>query len=279
LQHSFWITRPGLLEIIQTLLVFHFGYDNQAFPPWLLPVAIFLTILIPAVLLLEGRRLRQRAARPTPFPAPYFLLLCLALGPVILTLLISQITPIYTIRAMLPSGLAYGLLAAALLFNEQTPKVVRWGILGPALLVALASLVNHYQYDSFPRSPFDETALYLQANTPTGAVIVHSNKMTYFPTYYYDPDLPQKFIADEPGSPSDTLAPATQTALGHFAIIDVETAVAGHDTVWFVLFQREWLEYEEAGRPHPDLVWLQQQYRPLDEQQINDLWLFLFERD
>jgi mannosyltransferase len=277
IQQSFWIARPGLLEIIQTVLVFHFAYDNQALPPWLLPPAFFLSLLIPAILLLEGRRLRWQPAQTYPFPTPYALLLCLALGPVLLTLLISQITPVYTIRAMLPAGLAYGLLVVALFFNDHTPKIVRWAVLGPAVLVALAAIVNHYQYNSFPRSPFAAAAVALDRELTTDTIVVHSNKMTYFPTYYYDPSLPQAFIADRPGSPSDTLAYATQSALGLFATADLQTAVAGHDRVWFVLFDRELAEYEEAGRPHPHLLWLQQQYRQTDEQQINDLLLFLFE--
>jgi hypothetical protein len=67
-------------------------------------------------------------------------------------------------------------------------------------------------------------------------VIVHSNKLTFFPTHYYDRTLPQSFIADEPGSRSDTLAYPTQQALGLFATPDVETAVQGHERVWFVIF-------------------------------------------
>jgi mannosyltransferase len=283
-QQSFWTTPPGLVEIIQTLLVFHFGYDNQALPGWLLPLVFFMALLIPAILLLEARRLRaarglhQQPVQATPFPAPYALLLFLAVGPVILTLLVSQITPVFTIRSLLPSGLMYGLLVVGVLFNDHTPRPVRWGLVVPAVLVALASLVNHYQYDSFPRSPFAEAAVTLHNQTPDEAIIIHSNKMTYFPTYYYDPTLPQVYIGDEPGSASDTLLPVTQAALGHVAVPTLETAAAAHHTVWFVIFAREIEEYEEAlGQPHPHLTWLSEQYQLTAVQEINDLMLFLYE--
>jgi mannosyltransferase len=276
-QQSFWTTPPGVVEIMQTLLVFHFGYDNQAFPSWLLPPVFFMAILIPTILLLEGRRLRRQPALAVSFPTPYVLLLFLTLGPVILTLLISQFTPVYTIRSLLPSGLIYGLLVVGLLFNDLTPKAVRWGVAVPAVLLALASLLNHYQYDAFPRSPFAETAVYLQKQLDSDTIIIHSNKMTYFPTYYYIPALPQVYIGDEPGSPSDTLLPVTQVALGHVAQPDVATAAAGHDTVWFVIFARELAEYEEAGLPHPHLTWLAERYHLIETQEINDLFLFMFE--
>ena len=67
------------------------------------------------------------------------------------------------------------------------------------------------------------------AHHQPGDVIVHSNKLTFLPTHYYDRSLPQDFVADEPGSPSDTLAYPTQQALGLFATSDIATATLGHE--------------------------------------------------
>ena len=268
IRHAYWVERPGLTTLIQTLLVFHFGYDNQALPPWLLPPALFFSLLIPAIVvvaLLRGRAARRR-------PAFHALPLLLAVAPPLLIFVLSQVQPVYIIRALLPSALAYYVLLVAVLTRRTIPSFVRWGIWLPALGIVVASLVNHYGYAHFPRPPFAEAAAYLRAHYQPGDVIVHSNKLTFLPTHYYDRTLPQAFIADKPGSPSDTLAYPTQQALGLFATQDLPTATEGHDRVWFVIFQRAVEEYQEAGyATHPHLAWLEGHYQREGVTSFNDL--------
>jgi hypothetical protein len=279
IQQAYWVARPGIVELIQTVFVFHFAYDNQALPPWLLPIAFFFSLLIPAVLVLELRRRRRTDLPSSDCPAPISLLLFLTLAPVALTFLVSQIQPVYVIRTLLPSALIYYVLVAAVLFSGLTPRPVKWGVLGPAAVIVLLSLFNHYTYAQFPRSPFDEAAAYLRQQTdPSTDVVVHSNKMTFFPMHYYDRDLPQTFIADEPGSASDTLAYPTQEALGLFATSDLETAVAGHERVWFAVFERAVDEYRQVEGQHPQLAWLEQRYQRVDEASFNDLIVYTYRR-
>lgn len=278
-QQAYWVTRPGVVELIQTVLVFHFAYDNQALPPWLLPVAFFFSLLIPAMLVLELRRRSRTELPPAGFSAPVSLLLFLSLVPIVLTFLVSQVQPVYIVRALLPSALTYYVLLAAGLFSGLTPRPVKWGLLGPTAVVVLLSLFNHYTYAQFPRSPFDEAAVYLRQQADGAAgVIVHGNKLSFFPTHYYDRDLPQAFIADEPGSASDTLAYPTQEALGLLATPDLETAVTGHERVWFVIFERALDEYRQVERQHPQLAWLEQRYQRVDEVSFNDLNVYTYQR-
>jgi uncharacterized membrane protein len=264
IQQAYWVEQPGIVQLIQTLLVFHFAYDNQSLPGWLLPPALFFSILIVAIVALElVPQHRPRHARLlTPdscLPTPYSLLLSLTIVPVLLVFLISQWRPVYIVRALLPSALAYYGLVAAVLVAGRLPRPVKCGLLLPSVLIVCASLWNHYTYAQFPRPPFDQTAAFLRAAYQPGDVIVHSNKLTFFPTHYYDRTLPQSFIADEPGSPSDTLAYPTQQALGLLATPDIETAVQGHERVWFVIFRRAVDEYRAAGyADHPQRSWLAQ---------------------
>ena len=158
------------------------------------------------------------------------------------------------------------------------PRPVKWGLLVPAVVIIAASLWNHYSYVQFPRGHFAQVAAYLGAHRQPGDAIVHSNKLTFLPTHYYDRSLPQAFIADDPGSPSDTLAYPTQEALGLFATPDLATATQGHDRVWFVIFHRALDEYRAAGRPdHPHRIWLERHYNLMSVTSFNDLDLYEYQ--
>lgn len=287
IQQAYWVEQPGLVQLIQTVLIFHFAYDNQSLPGWLLYPALFFSLLIITVLAFELIRQRQplRSQHPDDtdaslLPTPRFasLLLSLTIVPILLTFLASQLQPVYIVRALLPSALAYYVLVAGVLIAGRAPKPVKWGLLAPAGLIVAASLLNHYTYAQFPRPPFDQAAAFLRAHYQPADAIVHSNKLTFFPVHYYDRSLPQDFIADEPGSPSDTLAYPTQQALGLFAASDIATATLGHERVWFVIFRRAIDEYRAAGyADHPQRAWLEQYYTLVSVTSFNDLDVYEYQ--
>ncbi len=269
---NYWVQRPGLLELVQTLFVFHFAADNQGLPPWLLPFAILFSLLVLALLALELAKMRRQPTGET-FAGATSLLIWLAFAPILLAFLISQARPIYVLRTLLPSALIYLLLMARLLPWGGAPRLIKGGVLGGALLVAVASLLYHYQYALFPRPPFPQAVAYLQQQVTPGDLIIHSNKLTFLPSHYYAPNLPQTFIADPPGSPSDTLDPATQAALGVQESGDLPTAADGRPRIWLVIFQ----ETEADGAsPHPHLTWLQSHYTLAQTQAFNDLLIYEF---
>lgn len=268
---GYWVQRPGLPELIQTVFVFHFAADNQGLPPWLLPFALLFSLLILALLALELRK-RGRQPDSETFPGAVSLLVWLAFGPILLAFLISQAHPIYVLRALLPSALMYFLLAARLLPWGRAPRPVKAGALGGALLMTVASLLFHYQYASFPRSPFPQAVAYLQQQAAPDDLIIHSNKLTFLPAHYYAPHLPQTFIADPPGSPSDTLDPATQAALGVQESDDLPTAASGRPRIWLVIFATA----TEDATIHPHLAWLQAHYTLAQTQAFNDLLVYEF---
>ena len=268
---NYWVQRPGLLELVQTLFVFHFAADNQGLPPRLLPFAIFFSLLILALLALELAKMRRQPAGE-PFAGAISLLLWLTFAPVLLAFLISQARPIYVLRALLPSALIYLLLAARLLPWGGVPRPIKGGVLGGALLVVIAALLYHYSYASFPRPPFPQAVAYLQQQVAPGDLIIHSNKLTFLPSHYYAPNLPQTFIADPPGSPSDTLDEATQAVLGVSESADLPTAAGGRGRVWLVIFAAAAAE----TAPHPHLAWLQAHYALAQTQAFNDLLIYEF---
>ncbi|HMK07821.1 MAG TPA: hypothetical protein VK449_02200, partial [Anaerolineales bacterium] len=135
-------------------------------------------------------------------------------------------------------------------------------------------------YRAFPRSPFPEATAFLSTTAADGDLVLHSNKLSYFPMDVYAPDLRQVFLTDIPGSHNDTLAPATQQALELTAQDDVQRAVDGARRVRFVIFQRELDEYAlTPTKMPPALKWLSQSARESGRTAFNDLWVYDFAFD
>lgn len=268
IQQAYWVQQPGLTEIVQTVTFFHF---NLPLPPWLVPGAVVLSFVLLAIVLFESWKLRKSASSLS-------LPLALFIVPPTALFLISQLRPVYIVRGLLPSALAYYVVFAVALVRGGMPRAIRVGLLTPAGVVVALALFFHYNYAEFPRPPFDRLDVYLAEHIRPGDIVVHSNKLTFFPAYYYDRSLPQVFLADPPGSGSDTLAYPTQEALGLFATPEVDTAVDGHKRVWFVIFPRELSDYERLGLPqHPALAWLERSYERAAKTSFNDLDLYLYE--
>ena len=280
IQQAYWVEQPGVTQLVQTLLIFHFAYDNEALPGWLLPLALVASVLVLTLVIFELVR-QLRNPKPGlergewPRNQRLWFMAWLTFVPILLTFVASQIRPVYIARALLPSSLAYYVLIAGVLTARSVPKPIKWGLLVPSVLIVAASLANHYTYAQFPRPPFDEAAAYLREHLEPGSAIVHSNKLSFLPAHYYDRSLPQAFIADEPLSPSDTLAYPTQKALGLFATPDLATATQGFDRIWFVLFRRAIGEYQDAGyTTHPHLAWLDDHYTLVQIIPFNDLDIY-----
>jgi mannosyltransferase len=283
IQQAYWVEQPGITQLVQTLLIFHFAYDNEALPGWLLPLALLASVLVLTMVLFELVR-QHRNHKPDleracwPQSRGRWLLVSLTFFPILLTFAASQLRPVYIVRALLPSSLAYYVLAASVLTERSVPKAIKWGLAVLSVLIIAVSLANHYTYIQFPRPPYDQAAAYLRDHYEPDSAIIHSNKLSFLPTHYYDRLLPQAFIADEPLSPSDTLAFPTQQALGLFASPDLATATRGFDHVWFVVFRRAIGEYQDAGfATHPQLAWLEQHYTLVQSTPFSDLDVYEYQ--
>jgi hypothetical protein len=235
-----------------------------------------LSLLILVLILYRAVRVRGRDRQAKE---GIYLLLILALAPVVVAFLISQFQSIYIIRGLLPTAAAYYILVAKILAEAQLPKRVAWLLLSPVVVLLAISLAYHYTYAQFPRSPFDKAVTYLRKNYQAGDTIVHDNKLTFFPCHYYDRELPQEFMADQLGSDSDTLALPTQEALGLLASRTMEEATADSQRVWFVIFQRAFAEYEGLGYPQPPhKAWLEARSQQVAVERFNDLDVYLYEK-
>lgn len=267
-QRAFWIPQPGPAELVRTPIVWLF---NLPAPEWLLPVLLFWSLLLIA---LAGLHIsRGWHDRPAAGP-PLRFLLALAVAPVTLMFLISQVRPIYVERGvMMASAAAYLILAWGL--GRIPSRAIRGVVAAGSVALVVVSLGYYYRYAEFPRSPYREAAETLAGQLAPGESVLHDTKLSFFPMYYFRPDLPQGFIADPPGSPNDTLAPATMQTFGLFPT-DPERAVREHAAVWLVVHQRTLDEAAAAGVPHSRLTRLSPGGNPVRTERVGDLVLFLF---
>ena len=269
IQRAFWTPPPGAAEIIQALVMFH-----AALP---LPVILLVTTLFFSVLVLAfaslalWRRARQEVGVG-------FLLLALLVPPVLLFIVSYLMRPVFVPRGFLISSLAYyGLIGTAVSVAwKQGPGKL---IAGVFVVCALVTLPYHYWFESFPRSPYQEMVQYLTTQAQPTDCIIHETKLSYFPAHYYQPDLPQVFLADVPGSPNDTYAAASQQAMQIFPQPDLELAVDNADTVYFITFTQTFNEYQEMGlAEHPNLAWLNDHFTLAGKQVFNDLEVYRYTR-
>jgi mannosyltransferase len=271
-RQAYWVAKPGLSELVRTLIVFTF---NLPVPSWLLPLVLFYSmLLLTLTLYLPFRPSVRHPANGSRWAM--WLILSLSLVPVLTMFVISQLKSVYIERAVLVSALAYYTAMAYSVLKARPPRLVLLSLLPVPLLLAV-SLGYQYTYSLFPRSPFRDANAYLREHRQPGDVIVHDNKLSFFPSHYYDRSLPQAYIGDAPGSPTDTLALPTQQVLGLLAQPDIAHAVDGAQRVRFVIFQRSLDEAAQLGVENASKVWLDDEYRLTHAEAFNDLLVYLYE--
>jgi 4-amino-4-deoxy-L-arabinose transferase-like glycosyltransferase len=273
LQQAYWVTRPNFVTLLQTLLIYHAGEEFVATAKAGVVLPLFAGIVV-LVMLVVHLRIVPRPVRSLRPHRSTLWLITLAFGTPLLLFLASLYQPVYIQRALLPASLMYVLAISWLLAESKMPNPIRFALGGIVGVTFVAGLWAHYTFESFPRPSFQSAVSYLKQNLAQGDVIVHSNKLTYFPMYYYDRSLPQKFIADPRGSGSDTLALPTQEMLGLYALSDVQIAAGDSKHVWFVIFDRAVEEYKP--NPHPHLEWMQKHYAQGQVKKFDDMTIYEF---
>lgn len=261
IQRAFWTPRPGLIEILQTLILFN---ASLPLPGWQMAAAAVISLQIAVLLVLELARSKGEGAERG------FLIAACLTPPVLMFVVSYVMRPIFVTRGFLISGLLYCGLCGWVIARgwPKGASILLAGLAGAAVLI---SLPYQMTYASFPRSPFREATAWLREHAPAGAVIVHDNKLSFFPSRVYDPALPQKFLTDEPGSHNDTLAYPTQLAMELIPEANVETAAGNADDVFYVTFAVVEAEYQTAGVAHPALAWLEGRYLEMEQVRFNDL--------
>jgi len=268
IQGAFWTPRPGLVEILQAIIMFHAALP---LPSILLIISAVLSAQAFILVILETVRYGRRLLNV------YFLAGLLLVPPVLLFIISYIMRPIFLPRAFLAASLAYYALAGFAIVQSWKRGAGRL-IAAAFILLAVLTLPSYYRFQAFPRSPYPQAVEYLNRETNTDSVIVHETKLSYFPMHYYAPNLPQVFIADIPGSSNDTFAAASQQAMQLFPQPDLVTAVGSHKRIYFITFTGVFDEYKQMGNAeHPSIVWLSNNFHLTSRQVFNDLEIYSFE--
>ena len=268
IQRAFWTPAPGLKEIIQAFIMSTSGLPLSGV--WLdigliLSIALFFLILYG---LIRNKKLSDS----------HLLIITLAFFPPLLLFIASYvIRPVFVPRGFLASTLAY-LALAGILVAWKWSRLIGIGITVSLVIAAAIGLPAQVSFQDFPRSPFSEAGVYLASTLSQDEVVIHDNKLSYFPMEYYWPDLPQRFLPDEPGSPNDTFARSSQEAMNIFPETDLASALGSHKHVFFIVFRETIAEYQAFGQQHPQLSWLESTFRQVSVKEFNDLQVYEFEQ-
>ncbi len=232
IQTAFWTPRPGFLEVLQGVLQF------QIFLPLQGAVMLLATLLsLQAMVLIGFEVFKARKLMGVGFLSLVWLGL-----PLILFVVSYVMRPIFVPRGFILSMLIYAVLGGWMI-SRRWHKSIGPYLATACILASVISLPAFYAFSSFPRSEFRAATAYLRQSAQPGDAILHDNKLSYFPSHFYDPTLEQSFLPDQPGSHNDTYALKSQQAMGIFPTAKVEQAVANHDRVWFVVFAQAIQEY------------------------------------
>lgn len=269
---AYWVTQPGLAELIRTWLIFIAGLPVYR---WALIVGLIGTVLATVLAVLGSLRAWQAGDQHA---GRALWCLYLAAAPAALMFAASYWQPVYLDRALLASGLVFLLWLVWGITRPQLAPAYRRTAAAAIVLAAAAGLAGNYLYRGFPYAPFSELAAQMEQAAGRERM-VHSNKISALPTAYYEQGRQLYYLADPPGSASDTLAPATQEVLGLPAQSDIEHAAAGADQIAFVVFERELQDYQDLGvGQHPALQWLAANYTLNSTEQLGDLMVFHYYR-
>lgn len=238
-QNAFWTPRPGIVEILQSGIML---LGDIPSPPLVMGVVLFCVLSISVLCGMEvwtNRKYNQSLV---------FFLFIAIIPPVCLFVLSYMMRPMFVSRGFLSAYIGAAAIIGILAARARTPVQILIGTF--VLAASVITLPFQITYNRFPRSPFQSASQFLEETVKDGDVILHDNKLSFFPVKVYSPNLPSRFLGDKPGSPNDTLAAATQSALGISAYMDATDAVSDYGRVFFVVFQETITEYKSIGG-HP----------------------------
>lgn len=271
---SYWVERPGMEKIFTLFLYYlpNMPLPNNMLIPGLLIATLTITLAAFQTILAQKNGL-STASRGIWFAY-------LAFMPPLLLWLASQYVPVYIERALLPSHAIFCIWLAWTFGNTETPRPVQ---ILMVIFIAAGSIIGfsqHITYKDFPYGSFAEINNTILNEIKPGDMIIHSSKLSYLPSLYFNPDLPQGYIIDPPGAAVDTLAMATREVLSLTEYNDIVSATENPYRVWFIIYQRSIDEYTGQGYAnHPHLEYLKSKFTLQSMEKQGDIAIYLFSRN
>jgi hypothetical protein len=260
IQQAFWTQPPGIVDVFQALLsLFAFLPMPTIF------MGISLIIIIQSIVMLCVYVFKIKSKKA------YIVALFIFVSPIILIVLSYLVKPVFVPRIFILSSVWFFILFA--IFTEKNLNYSLGKInLGLFICLSIFSLPYYYEFQSFPRSSFKELNYKIERYGPQ-EFIVHDNKLSFFPTMFYEERENSYYLKDPKGSPNDTLAYPSQLAMGYIASENIEQFL-DRDSLVFIVFQKTLDEYSENDLSHPVLEKLQNTYTTIKVNAVGDIVLF-----
>ncbi len=243
-QKAFWTPVPGIVEVLQAVIM---AFGDIPAPPVVLGIVLFSAICVTVLSVISLTRNRGKNSELLIFT------LMTVIPPICMFILSYLMRPMFVPRAFLSAYVGMAAVLGIILSRSRAGEKFLIG--GFIALCAICTLPYSISFDRFPRSPFFAANQYLMQSVGTDDVILHDNKLSYFPSKVYSPGLNSRFLADDPGSANDTLAAQTMKALDMEAYSNTENAIKGYQRVFYVVFMQTIDEYSIAGG-HPVITYL-----------------------
>lgn len=247
---SFWVEKPGFEKLFTLFLIY---LPNLPLPNNLLPPALLLATL---TIILAAYQTYRVANNNYGEAYNGLWLAYLAFTPPLLLWLVSQISPMYVERALLPSHAIFCIWLAWAFTKTRLPHPILFIAFALIFLSSGMGLYQHITYKGFPYGAFEHINENIKNRLHPGDVIIHSNKLTYLPSFYFDRELSQGYLIDSPESAADTLSPATGQILHLTNYENMETASINATRIWFIIYQQSVEEFKQNNRMHPHLEYL-----------------------
>ena len=268
---NFWVEKPGIEKLFTLLLVY---LPNLPLPNSLLMAGLLLSTLIIVLAVFQTFRTQYEKIGQNKNG---LWLAYLSFTPPLFLWLVSQYYPMYVERALLPSHAIFCIWLAWVFTQTKLPRLIRTIVV---MMILASACMGIYQQAAYKGFPYISTALIqsIENRLEKGDVIIHSSKLSYLPSFYFNRTLPQGFVADPANSNVDTLSPVTQRTLNLQSIADMENGTLQAKRVWFIIYQQSKDEFGLAGQTHPHLEYLDTHFELDFTEDWNDLRLYLYHR-
>lgn len=259
---TYWMAPPSPLALFTTITAFFVGYTLSPF---------WIAISLAAVLLIMFVTLNsiRYAAKAGHNLQPLIWLLLWAFVPLLGTLLISWVRPIFQLRTVITAAPPLYLLVAWGMTRAPQMKINRWLFLPAACLMSF-SLYNFYFNPAFAKPAWRQAAYFVQARVEPGDIVIHTSPGSFLPFLVYPHTVEHVALLDplvtQENAPSQHIVRAVSPPPQ-----SLEDIAQSYKRVWMVTGLDQSVEYQVGQKQQFDA-----RFQLLEETELAGVYLFLY---
>lgn len=220
LSAAFKLDRPSVLAPLLTISFWLFGYMRTV---WFVPLALFVGLALPVVLLVAVRWQSVQERRNVQ------LLFVVFFVPMLIMVGLSYVVrPIYFDRYFAFASPALVIFIAQ--GSERQPKWLIRALMAGLLALSVIKLAEQYTQFDTTRPPFREASVYIAEHAQPGDVVFHLHDSTFPSFRYYAPELAAFLWQDDKVG---WLVPSAWKWFGE-RTTDLSVLFKGHSRIWVV---------------------------------------------